>query len=280
MIASHRRSAALRRAGLYFAAACLAVFAGGPLLWLLSTSVKPRGEIFASPPRLIPSTLTSANYAQVLTPETFRFLLNSVAVCLGTTLLCVILAVLSSYTLTRNASRGSRPVLMVVLVSQLLPQAVLLVPLYRTAERLGLLNSYFGLMVAYLTFTLPVAMWLLRGFFAAIPLELEEAARVDGLSEFRAFWQISVPLMKPGIAAVAAYIFFMAWQDFMFALVFLTDASKRTLPLGMLSYMGSHTIEWGQLMAVSAILLVPIVILFAFVQRYMIAGLTAGAVKG
>jgi len=135
-------------------------------------------------------------------------------------------------------------------------------------------------MVAYLTFTLPVAMWLLRGFFMSIPMELEEAARIDGLSEFAAFWRISVPLAKPGIAAVGIYVFFMAWQDFMYSLVFLTDESKRTLPLGVLGLIGSHTIEWGQLMAVSAVLLIPILLVFSFAQRYFIAGITAGAVKG
>jgi ABC-type glycerol-3-phosphate transport system permease component len=274
------RSTAAHRVGIYTAALLLAAFAGGPLYWLLATSLKRRREIFASPPHLVPHALTFGNYATVFNSSTVRFLVNSIYVCLGATVMCVVLALLATYTLTRTGARGRRPVLVAVLVSQLLPQAVLLIPLYRTADRFGLLNSYFGLMIAYLTFTLPVAMWLLRSFFMAIPADLEEAARVDGLSEFRAFWQISVPLAKPGIAAVAAYVYFMSWQDFMYALVFLTDQSKQTLPLGMLGYIGSHTIEWGQLMAVSAILLAPIIVLFSFVQRYMIAGLTVGAVKG
>jgi ABC-type glycerol-3-phosphate transport system permease component len=276
--ASRRRLQA--RAATYLCAVALAVFVLGPIAWLVTTSLKRRAEVFASPPKFIPSQLTLSNYRDVLTPDTFRFFGNSVVVCLGTTVMCVALSLLACYTLTRTGSRGRKPILIGVLVSQLLPQAVLLVPLYRSADKLGLLNSRFGLMVAYLTFTLPVAIWLLRGFLMAIPMDLEEAARIDGLSEFAAFWRVVVPLARPGIAAVAIYVFFMAWQDFMYALVFLTDNSKRTLPLGVLSLIGSHTIEWGQLMAVSALLLIPILLVFTFAQRYFIAGITAGAVKG
>jgi ABC-type glycerol-3-phosphate transport system permease component len=275
-----RRRRQVGRAGTYLAALALAVFVLGPVGWLVTTSLKPRAEVFASPPKFIPSALTFSNYRDVLTADTLRFFTNSVIVCLGTTVMCVALSLLACYTLTRTGGRGRKPILIGVLVSQLLPQAVLLVPLYRAANSLGLLNSRFGLMVAYMTFTLPVAIWLLRGFLMAIPLDLEEAARIDGLSEFGAFWRVIVPLAKPGIAAVAIYVFFMAWQDFMYALVFLTDNSKRTLPLGVLGLIGSHTIEWGQLMAVSALLLIPILLVFSFAQRYFIAGITAGAVKG
>jgi ABC-type glycerol-3-phosphate transport system permease component len=274
------RSRLLSRGGTYLGVVALAVFVLGPVVWLVTTSLKPRSEVFASPPRLLPSHLTFQNYGDVLTSDTLQFFLNSVIVCLGTTVMCVILSLLACYTLTRTGSRGRKPILIGVLVSQLLPQAVLLVPLYKAADTLGLLNSRFGLMVAYLTFTLPVAIWLLRGFLMAIPFDLEEAARIDGLSEFAAFWRVIVPLARPGIAAVGIYVFFMAWQDFMYALVFLTDDSKRTLPLGVLSLIGSHTIEWGQLMAVSTLLLIPILLVFTFAQRYFIAGITAGAVKG
>jgi ABC-type glycerol-3-phosphate transport system permease component len=279
-VAGTRRSRALNRSGTYLGALALAVFVLGPVAWLVTTSLKPRSEVFASPPKFLPSRLTFSNYAQVLTSDTVRFFLNSVIVCLGTTAMAVVLSLLACYTLTRTRSRGRKPILIGVLVSQLLPQAVLLVPLYRAADKLGLLNSMFGLMIAYLTFTLPVAIWLMRGFLLGIPFDLEEAARMDGLTEFGAFWRVIVPLARPGIAAVGIYVFFMAWQDFMYALVFLTDSSKRTLPLGVLSLIGSHTIEWGQLMAVSTLLLIPILLVFTFAQRYFIAGITAGAVKG
>ncbi|MFD2094156.1 carbohydrate ABC transporter permease [Blastococcus deserti] len=280
MSVSIARKKAGRQAGIYVAAAVLAVFVLGPVFWLVTTSLKPRSEVFSSPPRFLPSDITFANYADVLTTDTMLFFANSVIVCLGTTVMCLAFALLACFTLTRTGTRGRKPILVGVLVSQLLPQAVLLVPLYRAADTLGLLNSRFGLMVAFMTFTLPVAIWLLRGFLMGIPMELEEAARMDGLSEFGAYWRVIVPLAKPGVAAVGIYVFFMAWQDFMYSLVFLTDESKRTLPLGVLSLIGSHTIEWGQLMAVSALLLVPILLVFTFAQRYFIAGITAGAVKG
>lgn len=159
----HRRRLG-RQAGVYLGAVALGLFVLGPVFWLVSTSLKPRNEIFLSPPRFFPSDVTFANYQDVLTGQTAQFFLNSLIVCLGTTVMCLFFALLASYTLTRRGARGRRPVLTAIIASQLLPQAVLLVPLYRSAETLGLLNSRFGLMVALMTFTLPVAIWLLRGF--------------------------------------------------------------------------------------------------------------------
>lgn len=270
----------LSRAGVYAGAALLAAFVLGPVLWMVFTALKPREEVFTAPPHWLPKQPTFDNFSAALDPTFLRFLGNSLLVCVCATVLCVALALIASYALSRPSGRSRHSVLIVVLVSQLLPQAVLLVPLYRAAEGMGLLNSYAGLVVVYLTFTLPVAMWLLHGFISAIPADLEEAAQVDGLSSFRAFFTVIVPLARPGIAATAAFVFFTAWQDFMFALVFLTDEAKRTLPLGVLGYMGQYTVQWGQLMAASTLLLLPILALFVAVQRHFVAGLTAGAVKG
>ncbi len=275
-----RRRAVARPLLTYACALLLLAFVLGPLLWMLSTALKPRDEVFTTPPHWIPRAVTLSNFEQALTPTFLRFLGNSLLLCLATTVICIALAVLAGFTLSRPRGRSGRSVIVVVLVSQMLPQAVLLVPLYRSAERLGLLNSYAGLTVAYLTFTLPVAMWLLHGFLTTIPADLVDAAQVDGLSEFGAYVRVVVPLARPGIAATAAYVFFTAWQDFLFALVFLTDEDKRTLPLGVLAYVGQYTVEWGQLMAASTQLLLPILVVFALVQRNFIAGLTTGAVKG
>jgi ABC-type glycerol-3-phosphate transport system permease component len=270
----------MKKAGVYAGAALLAAFVLGPVLWMVLTALKPRDEVFTAPPHWLPHKPTLDNFAAALDPTFIGFLGNSLLVCVCATVLCVLLALLSAYTLSRPSGRVRGGILVAVLVSQLLPQAVLLVPLYRAAENLGLLNSYAGLVVVYLTFTLPVAMWLLHGFVSAIPAELEEAAQTDGLSAFRAFFTVIVPLARPGIAATAAFVFFTAWQDFMFALVFLTDESKRTLPLGVLGYMGQYTVQWGQLMAASTLLLLPILAIFSLVQRHFVAGLTVGAVKG
>lgn len=258
----------------------VAVIVFGPIYWMVLTAFKPKAEVFSSPPRWFPSELTFQNFIDALDPAFLQFLGNSLIVSLATAVACVVLAVLASYTVSRPSGKSGKSVIVVVLVSQLLPPAVLLVPLYRSAESLGLLNSLGGLILAYLTFTLPVAIWLLHGFISSIPAELHEAAMVDGMSSFRAFFTVIVPLARPGIAATGAYIFFTAWQDFMFALVFLTDEDKRTLPLGVLGYIGQYTVDWGQLMAASTLLLIPIILIFALVQKQFIAGLTAGAVKG
>jgi len=264
----------------YGGALLIAIVVFGPLYWMFITAIKPNVELFTSPPRWFPNDPTLQNFVDVLDPAFLQLLGNSLLVAGATTAVCISLAVLASYTISRPSGKSGKSVIVVVLVSQLLPPAVLLVPLYRSAESLGLLDSHAGLIIAYLTFTLPVAIWLLHGFITSIPVELEESARVDGLSSFRAYFTVIIPLARPGIAATAAYIFFTAWQDFMFALVFLTDEDKRTLPLGVLGYIGQYTINWGQLMAASILLLIPILVIFALVQKQFIAGLTAGAVKG
>lgn len=258
----------------------LALVVFGPVYWMIMTAFKPAAEVFTSPPRWFPLAPTIQNFVDVVDPTFVQWLASSLIVSLGTTALCIFLAVLASYTISRPSGKSGKTVIVVVLVSQLLPPAVLLVPLYRSAQTLGLLDSHGGLILAYMAFTLPVAIWLLHGFISAIPAELEESARVDGLSSFRAYFMVIIPLARPGIAATAAYIFFTAWQDFMFALVFLTDEGKRTLPLGVLGFIGQYTVDWGQLMAASTLLLIPVVLIFAIVQKQFIAGLTAGAVKG
>lgn len=278
-VARHLRATRSRLVS-YGGGLAVAILVFGPLYWMVLTALKPKSEVFLSPPSWFPEQITFQNFIDALDPTFLQFLANSLLVSLATAVVCVILAVLASYTVSRPAGRSGKSVIVAVLVSQLLPPAVLLVPLYRSAESLGLLNSHVGLILAYLTFTLPVAIWLLHGFITSIPAELEEAAMVDGMSSFRAFFTVIVPLARPGIAATGAYIFFTAWQDFMFALVFLTDESKRTLPLGVLGYIGQYTVDWGQLMAASTLLLVPIILIFALVQKQFIAGLTAGAVKG
>lgn len=277
---THRARLFRSRLVSYGGAILLAVITFGPLYWMINTALKPADEIFSSPPVWFPDNPTLSNFTDTLDPIFLQYLGNSLLVATGTTVVCVLLALLASYAVSRPSGKSGKSVIVVVLVSQLLPPAVLLVPLYKTADTLGLLNSFPGLILAYLTFTLPVAIWLLHGFITSIPAELEESAQVDGLSSIRAYFKVIVPLARPGIAATAAYIFFTVWQDFMFALVFLTDQDMRTLPLGVLGYIGAYTVNWGQLMAASTLLLVPILVIFAFVQKQFIAGLTAGAVKG
>ena len=258
----------------------VAAFYGTPLLFMISTSVKLPDAVFTTPPTLLPRAITLDNYRAILGLDYLRFFFNSLVVAAGTTVLALGFGIGSSYAFSRLHFRGRKPLLISIILTQLLPLAVLIIPLYRIAHSLGLLNTYPGLMMAYLTFNLPVAIWLMRGFYVGIPRELEDAAQIDGASAFQAFRQVTLPLAIPGIMATAAYCFFMAWQDFMFALVFMTDNDKRTLPLGVLSYIGEHQTDWGKLMAASVLLMIPVFVIFALVQRQFVAGLTRGAVKG
>jgi ABC-type glycerol-3-phosphate transport system permease component len=258
----------------------VAVLYGTPLLFMISTSVKLPDAVFTTPPTLLPRAITLDNYRAILGLDYVRFFFNSLVVAAGTTVLALVFGIGSSYAFSRLHFRGRKPLLIAIILTQLLPLAVLIIPVYRIARSLGLLNTYPGLMMAYLTFDLPVAIWLMRGFYVGIPRELEDAAQIDGASAFQAFRQVTLPLAIPGIMATAAYCFFMAWQDFMFALVFMTDNDKRTLPLGVLSYIGEHQTDWGKLMAASVLLMVPVFVIFALVQRQFVVGLTRGAVKG
>ena len=252
----------------------VAVLYGTPLLFMISTSVKLPDAVFTTPPTLLPRAITLDNYRAILGLDYVRFFFNSLVVAAGTTVLALVFGIGSSYAFSRLHFRGRKPLLIAIILTQLLPLAVLIIPIYRIARSLGLLNTYPGLMMAYLTFDLPVAIWLMRGFYVGIPRELEDAAQIDGASAFQAFRQVTLPLAIPGIMATAAYCFFMAWQDFMFALVFMTDNDKRTLPLGVLSYIGEHQTDWGKLMAASVLLMVPVFVIFALVQRQFVVGLT------
>jgi ABC-type glycerol-3-phosphate transport system permease component len=258
----------------------VAAFYGIPLLFMISTSVKLPTAVFTTPPTLLPRAITFDNYHAILGLDYVRFFFNSLVVAAGTTVLALLFGIGSSYAFSRLHFRGRKPLLIAIILTQLLPLAVLIIPIYRIAHSLALLNTYPGLMVAYLTFDLPVAIWLMRGFYVGIPRELEDAAQIDGANAFQAFRQVTLPLAIPGIMATAAYCFFMAWQDFMFALVFMTDNDKRTLPLGVLSYIGEHQTDWGKLMAASVLLMIPVFVIFALVQRQFVSGLTRGAVKG
>ena len=261
-------------------AVLVAAFYGIPLLFMISTSVKLPAAVFSTPPTLLPRAITFDNYHAILGLDYVRFFFNSLVVAAGTTVLALLFGIGSSYAFSRLHFRGRKPLLIAIILTQLLPLAVLIIPIYRIAHSLALLNTYPGLMVAYLTFDLPVAIWLMRGFYVGIPRELEDAAQIDGANAFQAFRQVTLPLAIPGIMATAAYCFFMAWQDFMFALVFMTDNDKRTLPLGVLSYIGEHQTDWGKLMAASVLLMIPVFVIFALVQRQFVSGLTRGAVKG
>jgi multiple sugar transport system permease protein/raffinose/stachyose/melibiose transport system permease protein len=277
--AASPRTVRARRGLLYLAVLLVLVFFLFPFFWMISMALKPVTEIFAFPPTPLPIHATLDNFRVAINPTFLRYGLNSLIVAVVTTLVTVPVALLCAYSFTRLRFPGRAQILALIIMTQLMPLVVLVVPIYEIMGDWHLLNTYFALIVAYLTFTVPVAVWLLRGFLAGLPVELEEAARIDGCTRMGAFFRIVVPISAPGISATATYVFFLSWQEFLFALTFLSG-NMQTLPVGVLGYIGEHTTDWGLLMAASSLVCVPVFVLFLFLQRQFIAGLVQGSVKG
>jgi multiple sugar transport system permease protein len=252
-----------------------------PYFWMLSTSLKPLTDIFRMPPKLFPSLLTFANYTKVLGDMLFvRYFTNSAFVASTTTLISVFIAVLGAYSLARFRFLGIRIFSRFVLFSYLLPSVLLMVPLFVMLAKIGLVDTLWGLILTDISFTLPFSLWILHSFFLDIPRELEEAAMVDGCSRLGALARVVIPLSAPGIIAVALYTFVLSWNDYLYALILISSESKKTLPLGIASLTTQYDIRWGDAMAASVIASLPVIIFFMFFHKYLIKGLTAGAVKG
>ena len=281
--ASHRRVGFRQRlASLPFYVLALLVVAAFilPFSWMVSMAFKQPDEWFVTPPRLIPLHPTLANFAGALDPIFLRYAFNSVVISCTTTVVTIVFAVFSSYAFSRLRFPGRRQIFTITILTQLLPLVVLIIPIYRFFGEHHLVNTYLALVVSYLTFTVPVAVWLLRGFFISIPPDFEEAAKIDGCSQLGAFIRIVLPLSTPGIASTATYVFFTTWQEFLFALSLTTSQDMRTLPVGILGYVGEHYTQWGLLMAASVLICIPVFFLFLVLQRQFVAGLVRGGVKG
>lgn len=252
-----------------------------PFLWMLSVALKPPPEQFGIPPTLLPSHPTLENFLSVLHyPLFINYFTNSLIIATITTIFVVCVTVFSAYSFSRVKFAGRKKFLSLIIFSQLFPLAAIIVPIYIIISKIGLINTYFSLIIAYLSFTVPISVWILRGFIEGIPYELEEAAMIDGCGKLQAFLRIILPLSRSGIAATASYIFFVTWQEFMFALTFITDETKRTLPVGILDFIGQYETNWGNLMAASIFVCLPVFILFMVLQRQLVAGLTKGSLKG
>jgi ABC-type glycerol-3-phosphate transport system permease component len=252
-----------------------------PLLWILLSSIKPEGQLFTNPPQFVPREVTVDHYVHIFTDSLFpRFLLNSIVVATLTTLVSLVLAVFAGYGWGKFTFPGAQTTSLFVLVSQMFPIVVLIVPMFEILQRLSMLNSYPGLVFAYLIYTVPLSTWMLKGFFESIPDNVLRAARIDGLSELQVFREIALPLVMPGIAATAIYAFIMAWQEFFFALTFMQKDEMRTVTVGLMTFIGQYNISWGALMAASFVTVLPVAFLFIYLQRYFIQGIASGAVKG
>ncbi len=251
-----------------------------PFFWMVSVSLKPAAEPFAIPARLWPQQPTLENYVTAFRPEFRMYFLNSLVVSLSTVAITVTLGLFAAYSFTRSQSRVLLVLMTLVLGAQMFPASAIIIPIYRLMKGADLLNTYGSLIIAYVTITLPVAIWMLRGFLARLPIELDEAAAVDGAGPLRTFISIIVPLSWPGLVATTVFVLIVTWQEFLFALSFTSTRDMRTLPVGMNDFIGQYGIRYGELMASSVMVSVPVVAVFFLLQRQFVAGLTAGAVKG
>jgi ABC-type glycerol-3-phosphate transport system permease component len=279
-------AARLKRPGLsrpVILAACglLIVVCLFPFWWMLLSSVKTLRELYTVPPIWWPDAPTWDNYRRVLFESNIpRYFLNSVIISVGSTALALVLAIFASYGFARFAFRA-KPVLQAfVLIGQLLPTAAIIVPLFITLRVLGLVNTFWGLILVYMIITLPLSVWMLTSYFKAIPAELDEAAIIDGASRLGVLFRITLPLSVPGIVAVCVYAFVTTWNEFIFALCFATDSSVKTLPIGLAEFSTEFNTDWGAVMAASVVMTLPIALLFLSMQRLFVGGLTAGATKG
>lgn len=263
----------------------LLIFTVMPMAWMLITSLKTGFAAMQYPPQWWPAEPTLENYWRLLDPrnqvgqEFLRYFWNSLWVSTATTVLAVIVAVPAAYAFSRFRFPGRTFLFFAVLLRNMFPAIVFLVPLFILMRLLGLVNTHGSLILTYLTFGLPLAIWLLKGFYDNIPIQLEQAARIDGATRFQAFFFIVMPLSTPGIIATAIYSFIGAWNEYIYAYTFLTKHDQMTLPVGIQRFFSENATDWPGLMAATFMMSVPVVVLFLVLQKYFVQALTEGAVK-
>ncbi|HEY0419521.1 MAG TPA: carbohydrate ABC transporter permease [Acetobacteraceae bacterium] len=252
-----------------------------PVYWMLVTSVKPPPEVFRSPPALVPAHPTFEAFATIFRERPMlRYVANSLIVSVGATAVSMLLGSLAAYGFTRFHVRGAMVFVIALLFTRMLPETLLIVPYFQLVSALGLIDTYLALILAYTSFSLPFALWMLIGFFRGIPLDIDEAAVVDGATRLQALVRVVLPLAGPGLVAVGFFTFIAAWNSYLWALVLTTRPEMFVISVGVANMVGEYRVQWNELMAASSIATVPVVLLFACFSRYLVAGATAGAVKG
>ena len=266
--------------GTYITLGLFAVVVLLPILWMLSTSFKIESETIIIPPRWIPETFTIEAYQRLWEEYPFlTYFKNSIIIVLGSVIVSVAFACLAGYGVTRFKFKGKKGFTTFLLVTQMFPSIMLLIPYYKVLDTYGLNDSLLGMTLVYISFTIPFCTWMMIGFFKTIPTSLDEAAIIDGCSRWKVFLKVILPLTLPGIASSAIYDFITVWNEYMFAQTLLISPELKTLPLGIAELNGFYKILWNDMMAASVIASIPLVILFVFMQKYFVSGLTAGAVK-
>ena len=276
---NQRRISQVVTYGILLAAAVFCIF---PFLWMLDTALKPPPEIRSVTPTFWIEHPTLMHFRRVLFDTDFvRYFRNSLIVASASTLITMVLSTFCAYTLSRwPRLTFSRLVGSALLISQMIPGVLLLVPLYMLMQKLNLLSTYSALIIVYCTFMIPLAAFMLKGFFDAVPFELEEAAEIDGCGRLHFIFQILLPLSAPGLIATCAFSFVSAWNEFMFGYVLINDDARRTITPGIMLFRGTNLTDWGGLMAASVLAVLPIAVCFVYVQRFLAGGLSDGAVKG
>jgi multiple sugar transport system permease protein len=260
-----------------------------PLLWLVTASLSTRAELLATPIHWIPQHPTFKNYLDILLPgssssEVSRTLLitlfNSLKVASAVTVICLVVGSLAAYALVRISFRFNRTLMMGILGTRMIPEVSLVIPLYILASQVKLLNTPYVLAITYLSFALPFAIWLMAAFFQTIPVELEEAARLDGCSRFAILFRIVMPISVPGLVTTALFVFLLAWDEFFYALIFTSTLAAKTAPVAIAEFVGRYVTDINAMMAGGVLAAIPPVVLALLFQRYIVSGLTTGAVKG
>ncbi len=266
---------------LWVALVVFSLFAFLPIYWLLLTSLTPTNKVFSYPPDLLPTSITFDHYVTVIKdPAIFGYLKNSIIVSVITAVLSVIVSMYMGYAFSKFRFRGRKSLMYFVLSSQMFPQAVLLVTLYTVFAQFDLLNTYQALIISFTTFTLPLCVWMLKGFFDTLPDDLIEAAKLDGAGHWRILHSVILPLAAPGLVAAGLFAFVRGWNDFMFALT-LAGPDKMTLPPGLVNtFIYEASAQWPPLMAASLLVSIPVSVAFILLQRFIVGGITAGAIKG
>ena len=258
----------------------LAIIAAFPMVWILLSSVKGKGEITGDPTAFLPKTITFENFHIVW--DQLRFndnIVNSIIIAGSTTIIAIIISALGAYGVVRFFPRFGKVLTRVLITTYMFPPILLAVPYSIIMGKVGLMNNRLGLVIVYLSFSVPYAVWLLVGFFQTVPLEIEEAARVDGANKLMVFGKVVLPIVAPGIVAVAIYTFINAWNEFLYSLILMNSSSKMTVAVALKSLEGQEVLDWGVMMAASAMVVIPSVVFFMLIQKKIAGGLATGSVK-
>jgi len=270
------------RVMIYLLALTAVTVVGFPLFWMVISSFKPGSELYISPPTFLPNEWTLKNYRDLFVQTNFSvYFLNSLIVAASSTALSLVIGGLGAYSLSRFNFFGIGSFARVALLCYMLPEVLIVLPLYIYVIQLGLADTLVALIIANTAFTLPLALWFMRSYYNAIPMSLEESAMVDGCTRLGAMWRVTLPLAVPGLVSVGVFSFNHAWNEFLFALVFTSSESKKVLPLGLATWIGQDNIySWGMLLAGAVLITLPVMAFYLLVQRKLVVGLSEGGAKG